>query len=735
LKHAVLIFILFVAFYSKAQNPFELRVQHTSEHIVIDGKLDESSWKTADSSHNFWQNFPYDTSFSKSKTTVKVLANKHFFYLAAICYDDMPDKNYVITSLKRDFDYDFSDAFSVYIDPYNDQSNGFSFSSNPLGVQAEGLIQSGGGFGVSTDWDNKWFCESSLESHAYIIEMAIPFKTIRYNLKDSVWRINFSRNNLKTNENSTWKPVPRNMNASTLVNCGHLIFDVPPQKQKLNAAFIPYAISNINQNNSQVNDYKIKSNLGMDAKIVLTPSLNLDLTVNPDFAQVDVDRQVINLTRFSVFFPERRNFFLENSDLFASFGFSKIRPFFSRRIGLERGVNIPIPFGARMSGKIGQNWRVGVMSISTSNYTFDDSSIYVGQNYSVAAFQRRIFGSSNIGGIFVNQMDNKNFANFSRIAGLDYNLQSKNGKWLGKAFWHQSFSPNNDKQNFANATWLLYTDKKIRWMWNHEYVHKNYNARTGFVPRTQFYDMRDDKVYQLSYYRLEPEFIYRIFPKSKRINNIKTGLYSSLYLNDDFSMNDGVVNASVALNFQNSAILSTSYSELQTQLMFITDVLGNGTDTFYKGYYNYRNIDLGYQSNIRRPFNYSLYVLTGGFFNGKRSNFNATMNLRIQPKIVLGLRSNVDYITLPALRPNLEERKRTLTLIAPSFEWSFTKKIFFTTYIQYNSQSDNINIYSRFQYRFRPMSDLFVVYGDNYSSTWYAVNRGLTIKLVMWLNS
>src|SRR5690606_6835195 len=150
----------------------------------------------------------------------------------------------------------------------------------------------GGSFGVSTDWDNKWFCETIIHGHAYILEMAIPFKTIRYNLKDSIWRINFSRNNLKTNENSTWKPVPRNMNASTLVNCGQLIFDVPPQKQKLNAAFIPYAISNVSQDNSQQSTFKYKNNIGMDAKIVLTPSMNLDLTVNPDFAQVDVDRQV-----------------------------------------------------------------------------------------------------------------------------------------------------------------------------------------------------------------------------------------------------------------------------------------------------------------------------------------------------------------------------------------------------------------------------------------------------------
>src|SRR5690606_29952146 len=178
--------------------------------------------------------------------------------------------------------------------------------------------------------------------------------------------------------------------------------------------------------------------------------LNLDLTVNPDFAQVDVDRQVINLSRFSIFFPERRNFFLENSDLFSSFGFRIIRPFFSRRIGLSNGTNIPIPFGARLSGKIGRNWRVGLMNISTSGYRFNDSTYEEARNYTVAAFQRRIFSASNIAGIFVNSFDVRNPNKYNHVAGLDYNLQSKNGKWLGKAFWHQSFSPEKNPNSFAN---------------------------------------------------------------------------------------------------------------------------------------------------------------------------------------------------------------------------------------------------------------------------------------------
>ena len=726
---------LFIISLHAEVNRDSVQVVFSNEKIRVDGILDELSWKNADSAHRFWQNFPYDTSFSNTNTTVKLLSDKQFLYIGAICYDRMKDKQYVITSLKRDYAYLNNDAFSVHINPFNDLTNGFTFTVNPYGVQMEGLIQGGGSFGIASDWDNKWYSETHRFDGGYIVEMAIPFKTLRFNVGDSFWRVNFSRVDLKTNERSAWKPVPRNLNLSSLVNTGRMFFQKLPVKPKFNAALIPYVIANIDQPNSSIDKFNIKPNVGLDAKIVLTPSLNLDITSNPDFAQVDVDRQVINLTRFSVFFPERRNFFLENSDLFASFGFRIIRPFFSRMIGLERGVNIPIQAGARLSGKIGRDWRVGLMNIQTGDYQFNDSTRSIGQNFTVAAFQRQVFKSSNIAGIFVNKVQLFNPGKFNRVAGLDYNLQSRNGKWLGKAFWHQSFSPEKNMQSFANATWLYYTDKKMSAMWNHEYVNKDYNAEVGFVPRIHYYDMRENKAYRLSYYRLEPEFNYKFFPKSKKINNINPSIYSDIYRNADFTENDALVNPSLTVNFQNSAFAVMSYNYVRTNLMFYTDVLGNGMDTFNKGVYQYGGLDALYQSNRRKTFSYYIYAFKGTFFDGKRENIKLELNYRIQPRFVMGLISNFEFITLPALDSASSDRKRNLTLLAPSFEFSFSRKLFFTTYVQYNSQADNINFYSRLQWRFRPMSDVFAVYSDNYRADWKARNRSFTIKLVMWLNT
>lgn len=729
----VLITVLSVFQIFEVQGQHHLYVRHSTKAILVDGKLDEADWKNADSAHSFWQNFPYDTSYAETRTVVRMLSDEKYLYIAATCYDSM-DGKYVITSLKRDFLYANSDAFSVYLNPFNDLTNGFCFTVNPYGVQSEGLIQNGGGFGVSNDWDNKWYSESQIFHGGYTVELAIPFKSIRFNRNDSFWQVNFSRNNMKRNENSCWRPVPRNLNVSTLVHTGKIFFERRPHKQNLNAALIPYAIATISQPDSRINDTRIKYNAGLDAKIVLTPSLNLDLTVNPDFAQVEVDRQVINLSRFSIFFPERRQFFLENSDLFANFGFRQIRPFFSRMIGLERGINIPIVYGARLSGKIGRQWRIGAMNIQTGGFLFEDGSRTPARNYSVAAFQRQVFRSSNIAGILVNRFD-YNGGNPNTVAGLDYNLQSRNGKWLGKAFWHQSFGPASENSNFANATWLYYTVKKFSAMWNHEYVHRDYNASTGFVPRIHYYDMRRDTSVRLTYYRFEPEISYRWFPQSGKVNHVAFFLYGDIYRNDDFSENDAFLSQGTTLRLHSGASAGTTLNGFRTRLMYHTDVLGNASDTFYPGIYEYGGAEIFFQSNRRKMFSYYLSAYSGSFFNGSRRTFKTELNYRIQPRVVLGLLSTVDFIALPPENNSESKRSRVLQLIAPSFELSLNRKLFITTYVQYNSQADNININTRLQYRFRPMSDLFIVYSDNYYTSWTARNRGLTLKLIYWLNT
>ena len=230
-------------------------------------------------------------------------------YVAGTCYDST---NHVVTTLKRDIGYWDGDGVAVILDPLNEASTGYMFGTSPYGVQTDVLLGGGTGPGhYSEEWDNRWYVETQRYEDRWTVEMAIPFKTLRYDANRTTWGINFMRNDQKNNRQDAWARVPIQFWFIDLGYTGKLNWDQTPPKTKGNIALIPYINTAYNQDFEANTDAKNTINVGGDAKIALTPSLNLDLTVNPDFSQVEVDQQVTNLTRFSIFLPERRNFFLE----------------------------------------------------------------------------------------------------------------------------------------------------------------------------------------------------------------------------------------------------------------------------------------------------------------------------------------------------------------------------------------------------------------------------------------
>ncbi len=728
----IIIFTICYAFQLKAQK--SLLIKKATSEITIDGELNELDWLTADKARNFQQSYPADTIIAQTQTEVMVTFDKDNLYIAAICYDSLPDKQYTVQSLKRDFNNGISDNFSIHLDPFNDNVNGFSFSVNPLGVQREGLIEGGGNFGASTDWDNKWFVEVKRHPDKWIVEMKIPFKTIRYNHDLSTWGINFSRNDLKRNEKSVWNPVPRQYDAASLAFTGKLNWDEKAEKAGTNISIIPYLIgSSLNDFENDVDD--VDGNVGFDAKVAVTSSLNLDITVNPDFSQVEVDQQVTNLSRFSLFFPERRQFFIENSDLFSQFGFRQIRPFFSRRIGLNNGNIIPIIGGARLSGKLNKNWRIGIMNMQTEGFggTVDRDPVKP-QNYTVTALQRRVGKRSSLDAIFVNRQGfndkNIDYSDYNRIVGADFNLRSDNNKWQGRAFYHRAYTPNLKDKKFTHATWLMHNSEKITAHWNYEFVGKNYRTDVGFVPRISQFNTETGEVVYASYWRFEPSFDYRFYPKSSVVQNYQIGTHWSEYLNDDFESTERQVDANFTVSFVNQSRFSLRAFNNEVLLSFPTDITFSGNNPIDSGRYKYNNIAANYNSSTFKIFNYSLSADYGDYFIGEKLTTSASINYRAQPWGIFGVNINQNKIFMP---DGFDDA--SLWLIGPKLEFSFTKKVFFTTFIQYNTQIDNVNINARFQYRFKPMSDLFIVYTDNYNSPNLSIkNRALVIKLVYWIN-
>ncbi|WP_293015803.1 DUF5916 domain-containing protein, partial [Mongoliibacter sp.] len=333
--------------------------------ITLDGVLDEEIWlEDGGWAEDFTQFFPSDTSLAQAQSKVKIAFDDKFLYIAAVMYNLGPRENYVSTSLRRDYRGEQNDGISFILDTFNDNTNAFQFGVNPYGVQRESLIANGGMIpsDLNLAWDNKWYSNAKIYDDYWVVEAAIPFSTLRYNDGAVNWNVNFYRLDSKYNERSSWTPIPRNFSIISLAFSRKLMFEEPLKKETANISIIPYAAMATDRDFLSETSNPARPTFGGDAKIGMGPALNLDLTINPDFSQVEVDQQVTNLDRFEIFFPEQRQFFLENADLFADFGAVGIRPFFSRRIGVARdertGQNVQnqILFGSRLSGKLGEDW-------------------------------------------------------------------------------------------------------------------------------------------------------------------------------------------------------------------------------------------------------------------------------------------------------------------------------------------------------------------------------------------
>ena len=735
-------FILLINIFTYGQSSEDqpcLKINQTNEAIKLDGIMDEEIWQKADVAQNFWQNFPMDTSRSIAESEIRMTYDDQFIYIFAKCYSTSEDGDtyYVTPSLRRDFRGSGNDMITFIFDTFKDQTNAFTFGLNPYGVQREGLIANGGSLQEDFDlsWDNKWYSAAKIYPGYWTAELAIPFKSIRYKENTEEWLLQFYRLDSHTNERSTWSRVPRNFRLYSLAFTGKLLWDKPLKKAGPNVSLIPYVAGGMNRDFVEGTPTNRNLSVGGDAKVAVSSSLNLDLTFNPDFSQVEVDQQVTNLDRFEIFFPERRQFFLENADLFANFGLENARPFFSRRIGVAidsttgQNVQNPIRFGARLSGSLNRKWRVGLLNMQTG----EDKSINLPSlNYTVGALQRRVFERSNISALVINKQSltdtlSDDFTlqsgNYNRLAGLEYNHASADNKWTGKAYYHRSFDPKQKDNAYTHGATLNYST--LRWdiSWLHQIVGENFNAEVGFVPRTNFR-------------RIMPSVAYRFFPKSKKIVSHGPGLEQQFWWNKDIGLTDSNFSLFYEFIFTNTSQVTASLLSNYVYLFAPFRPSGEGLSFEVGENFNMTGFSLEYQSDRRKPFFYDINTINGQYYGGTLNFINTTFNYRAQPYGLFSLDMSYSRINLqdPYTSANL-------FLIGPRMDLTFTRSLFFTTFVQWNSQFDNINVNSRLQWRFQPVSDLFIVYTDNYvydifnrMNNFDVKNRALVIKLSYWLN-
>lgn len=719
-------------------------VRKIQQNIQIDGSLDEDAWQTGNPAESFWQYFPKDTVQGQGQTDITMIYDDNFLYVGVKCYS-LDSGKYVTPSLRRDYNFSGNDNVSILFDTFNDQNNAFLFGMNAYGVRREALIANGGrqrGDFVDS-WDNKWFGEVQVYEGYWIAEFAIPFKTIRYQEGGQKWRFNCYRFDTKFNEITTWSRIPQNQIIMDLAYMGEMVWEEPLPKSGKNISLIPYMIGNASRDftNADQQNTNFGGNIGGDAKVALTSGLNLDLTVNPDFSQVEVDRQVTNLDRFEIFFPERRQFFLENADLFGSFGNRRINPFFSRRIGVARdtatGQNIqnPIHFGARLSGKINETLRVGLLNMQTAS---EPENGLPGFNYTVAAAQQRIFQRSNLSFIFVNKQAYQpekfggEFNAYNRIMGAEYRINTPDNTWTGKLAYHQAFTPNDDKHKFFHEASIEYLQYRYRLEYAQMFIGNGFNAEVGFVPRKDIF-------------LISPEAQIFFYPQSGILNRHSLSADYRLIYNvgqnensvlEPWKLADRELQVDWEIQFRDNS--RGGLTMINTNILLLNDFdptrVQNDSVFLRAGNpYSFTYFEGQFRSNSANKFFLSASPTFGQFYSGIRGGISGSFTYRYQPLGFVSLTYNYNHVRLadPFVPANL-------WLVGPRIDLTFTKNLFLTTFIQYNNQFDNLNINARFQWRFKPVSDFFIVYTDNYFidpfSQFSVRNRAIVAKLTYWLN-
>ncbi|MFD2569282.1 DUF5916 domain-containing protein [Spirosoma soli] len=730
LPYFVTLVCLFLAPWALAQNvdfsqQFHLTIQHTMTQINVDGVLNEAAWQQAEKTSPFWESKPNDKELAKAQTRVQTTYDDKYLYIAAhiVC------SNFTAQTRKRDQAFWESESFAVILDPMNRKSNGFFFGVSVNNVQSDDNLTSTLFNEMSFSWNNKWLSATQRYDTCWTVEIAIPLKILPYKSQNLAWGINFLRVDFGNNQITTWTKVPVNFWPIDLGYTGTLRWQETPPIQSKNVALIPYLTEQIEADSLQT---RHTPSAGLDAKVALNSALNLDITLNPDFSQIEVDAQQTNLGRFSLFYPERRNFFLENGDIFGSYAIPwYMTPFFSRRIGLDKAGNaVPILYGVRLSGNVTSALRIGAMNMHTRA-----NEIVPGQNYTAISAYYRLLKRSTLKGYVLSRVaiDPKKEKNVSAVdaygrnTGLEFQYINQSGKLSFTPSVHYSAKSGIRTDNWFYNLQGRYRSRNMQLFSDFIRVGTNYYADMGFSTRLETYDLKRDTTFQVGFSEFYNRFDYFIRPKRSVLNTINFKIWDSHVWNPDGSQNEIIKEFGTQFDFKNRSYLNLTVNHSSVNIRYpfrVTDAL-----MVDKGSYRFSMLKAEYSSSNIKPIYYTINVGRGGYYGGTIQTVKAGLTYRVQPWGNMGLNTEYNQLT----RYGITE---TIWLISPKVEINFSTSLFWTTFLQYNTQLNNVNVNSRFQWRYKPMSDVYLVYTDNYfvDPLLKNKNRALVLKFNYWLN-
>ena len=678
----------------------------TDEEIVIDGVLEEASWKTATPAKDFIQYEPSPGQPATEPTELYFLYDDDNLYVAAICFQADP-RTIVATELQKDFGTTDNDGIIVVLDTLNNRRSAFAFGTNPAGARFDAQTDNDGGV-INTDWDGVWEVSVSVHRDRWIAEYQIPFKTVRFTAESSQeWGLQLRRRVRQKNEDSHWSPLPRPYNATRTSMAGTLR-GLEGIRQGRNLKVKPFAIAGFRQVREgrelpTDDDY----DGGFDMKYGLSPSLTLDVTYRTDFAQVEADQQQVNLTRFSLFFPEKREFFIENSSVFG-FGASvrgraggaNVIPFFSRRIGLSDGTPIPIVGGARTSGRIG-TYDVGLLSMKTESVDGRPSD-----HFTVGRVKKNLMESSWIGGIFTNR-DSTVQGDYNRLFGLDARFRLFQRLELG-SYILKSTTPGEsggDQARQLEAAWL---DSDFTIAASYHETQQNFNPEVGFIRRRNIEKTSGNVSWRP---RLE---------SNDRIRNLTFSTGIDYYANNDGEIETREQTLGTGIDFYGGSAIdleaTRTFDRLTRDFAIRSDI------TIPTGDYNYDSYSIRYNSNRSRKVSGNVQYQFGEFWDGRRESASLGVALKPNPH----LNFDLDY---SRNQVRLSNGSFNTNLVGARLLYSFTTRMFLNAFLQYNTDARQFSSNVRFHIIHHPLSDLYVVFNERRDTqTGQVLDRALVVK-------
>ena len=667
---------------------------------VIDGDVaDDAAWQGVMPATGFRQVRPDEGRPATQRTEVRVGYTDEALYIGLIAYETDPSM-IIVTDSRRDSSLDQTDSFRVLIDGMLDRQNGFVFGTNPAGLQYDAQVtnEGAGGFrgpgsGFNVNWDTTWAVNSRIHDYGWSAEMEIPFSSLRYgDGAEQIWGINFQRNIRHNNEIAYWAPLERQFDINRVSAAG--IIDgirVPSQR---NLQFTPYVLGSAERGGSIAAGTVDQQEFGFDFKYSITPSLVLDGTYNTDFAQVEADELQVNLDRFSLFFPEKRPFFLENAGQFSVGNPREVELFFSRRIGVGAGgARLPIDGGARLTGKIGNATNIGLLRMRTESI----AGLVSQNDFSVARLNQELGNRSTVGMMYIERAgDGSAQAN----PGEDYNrTMAVDGRWgigdttLITGWMARTDSPHLSGRDAAGGVRAQYQDEAWNLSGGYSEVRENFNPEVGFLARRAF--RKWDAGWRYSY---RPQDWWNLHELRPHMN------YRGYWGFDGFQ-ETGYLHVDNHWEFE-------SGMEIHTGMNFTLEGVREPFEIVDgvwvpAGTYEHSEIQPVFWTNQSAPLSINVRGNIGGFFGGDRATTDTTVRYQLDERFSTEVSWNRSDISLPVANGDF-----TVNLARVRVSYSFTPNISLQTLVQYNDRDDVVAANVRFAWLQSANAGLYLVYNE-----------------------